>query len=170
MISIRKALTEDSARLADLWHALHAEQQLLDPRFKLADDAAERWLNDLKEWLEAPDVRHVVVAESETELVAFASAQLWWPPPIYEQSLQVHIDEIYVEPAFRRMGIGTRLFEDIREWAHANSVEQIRLGTLAKNSDSIAFWSQIGAEGFVLEMLFEGPASMTGQQVPDADN
>jgi GNAT superfamily N-acetyltransferase len=164
MISIRKARVGDGDRLADLWRELHEEQHEIDPRFMLADDAVERWLNDLKEWIEAPDVRHVLVAETDPQagdpyLVGFASAQLWWPQPIYEQTLQVYLDELYVTREFRRQGIGTRLYDRVRGWAKERAANRIRLGVLALNGDAISFWKHVGAEGFVLEMSMETSTS-----------
>ena len=93
MIVVRKAAAADAESVTDLWQALLAEQHELDRRFKASNDARERFLNDFPEWVEAHEVRHVVVAEMDGDLVGFASAQLWWPPPVYEQILEGDSDE-----------------------------------------------------------------------------
>lgn len=155
MIKIRRATEQDAETLANLWKNLLAEQHEVDARFAAADDAIERWLNDLGEWIHAPDVRHIVVADSEADTVGFASAQLWWPPLVYEQKLEVYLDELYVKPEFRRQGVGTQLLESVESWARKQEVSRIRIGTLAKNTETIDFWKEKGAREFLVALLLE---------------
>jgi len=139
--------------IADLWRQLLSEQHEVDQRFSASDDARERWLNDFKEWVGAPEVHHLVVAESDGALVGFASAELWWPQPVYEQVLEVYLSELYVAPACRRQGIGSKLLANVQEWARSKDVAQIRLGTLARNHEAIDFWENRGASEFLVTLL-----------------
>ena len=150
---IRSAGLPDGPAIADLWRELLSEQHEIDQRFSASDDATERWMNDFKEWVGAPDVHHLVVAESEGGLVGFASAELWWPQPVYEQILEVYLSELYVAPAHRGQGIGSKLLDDVQEWARGKDVAQIRLDALAANQEAIGFWKNRGASEFLVTML-----------------
>ena len=152
---IRTATILDAEAVSGAWEALHLEQSKIDARFALADDAVARWQNDFKEWVDATDVRKIVVAEEDGEIVGFASAQLWWPPPVYEQAIEVYLDELFVAPESRRRGIGTRLLEDIAAWARGKQAKRVRLGALAANDEAIEFWRQRGANEFLVAMLLD---------------
>ena len=160
---IRSARLSDGPSVANFWRELLTEQHTVDSRFDASEDATERWLNDFRAWVEAPDVRHIVVAElseeldseSGADLVGFASAQLWWPAPVYEQILEVYLDEIYVVPEHRKEGIGSRLLDGVKDWARSKDVTRIRLGTLAANEEAISFWKNRGASEFLVAMLLE---------------
>ena len=150
---VRSAKPPEGPAIADLWRQLLSEQHEIDPRFGVAEDATERWLNDFREWVRAPEVRHLVVAELDDALVGFASSELWWPQPVYEQVLEVYLSELYVVPAYRRRGIGSKLLDDVQEWARSKEVARIRLGTLAANQEAIGFWKSRGASEFLVVMV-----------------
>jgi len=156
-MTIRSADASDGPAIVGLWSELQSEQHEIDQRFSASEDAAERWLNDFREWVKAPDVCRIVVAEldgeSGSKLVGFASAHLWWPPPVYEQVLEVYLDEVYVRPANRRQGFGSKLLDDVQEWARGKDVAQIRLSTLAANQEAIGFWKNRGVSEFLVTML-----------------
>ncbi len=154
-MTIRPASVSDGSAVVELWSSLMAEQHEIDPTFCVSADAAERWLNDFREWVEAPDVRRIVVAESDGDLVGFASCQLWWPPPVYKQVLEVYLDELYVIPTYRRQGIGSQLLTDVADWARDKEAARIRLGTLAANKDAVEFWKKKGATDFLVAMILE---------------
>lgn len=152
---IRSARDSDGPAITNLWEKLLEEQHGLDPRFAASDDATERWLNDFREWVEAPDVHRISVAELDGVIVGFVSAQLWWPPPVYEQILEVYLDELFVETSHRRQGIGSKLLDDILEWTRTLEVTRVRLGTLANNQEAIDFWKKRGASEFLVALLLD---------------
>jgi GNAT superfamily N-acetyltransferase len=155
MIKIRLAHHRDAGEIARLWRDLLSEQHDVDSGFNISDDAVERWLNDFKEWVEAPDVRHIIVADSDDGIAGFASAQLWWPPPVYEQVLEVYLDELYVRPSDRRKGIGSQIMTDVLEWARDREARCVRLGTLSANAGALEFWTKKGAAQVAVTLSLE---------------
>ena len=143
-VEIRTARRADLDRIGALWLALLREHAVLDARFVVAGDALQRWKNDAPFWLSDAD-RHLAVAVHEGETVGFAAAQRWTPPPIYAAVPEVHLDELYVVPAWRGRGLGRRLAGAVRAWAEAGGAERLRLGVLAANADARAFWERLGA-------------------------
>jgi GNAT superfamily N-acetyltransferase len=137
---VRRAQPEDQAPVGDLWVRLLDEQDELEDRFGLADDARERWDNDFSLWLDDETYR-VYVAERDGEIVGFATAHRWGPPPIYEESSEVYLDELYVRPDDRRGGIGTQLVDAVSDWTDRIGARRIRLNVLSANEEARAFWA-----------------------------
>ncbi len=148
---VRRAQQADQNRIGELWLRLLREQASLDDRFDVADDALERWENDFPMWLDDETAR-VYVAERDQEIVGFASARRWGPAPIYEESSEVFLDELYVQKDARRQGIGTQLLRAVRDWTDRLGAERIRLNVLTANNAGRAFWA--AQEAVPLTMTF----------------
>jgi GNAT superfamily N-acetyltransferase len=113
--TVRRAKQSDHDALGALWMAFMSEQAGLDDRLAVADDARERWDNDFSVWLN--DERQATfVAEVDDALRGFATAHQWGPPPIYEDAVEVYLDELYVAPEARRSGLGEKLVAAVRTW------------------------------------------------------
>jgi len=92
---VRRAQPDHQTAVGDLWAQLLEEQEAMEERFGVAEDARDRWENDFPQWLDDETYR-VYVAEVDGEVVGFATAHRWGPPPIYAESSEVFIDELYV--------------------------------------------------------------------------
>ncbi|WP_028566996.1 GNAT family N-acetyltransferase [Salisaeta longa] len=141
---VRRAATDDLARLEALWLALQREQAAQDERLTLSEDAAERWRNDAPYWL-SDETQRLFVAEDEGTVVGFVSARRTGPPPIYAAVDEVFIDELYVVPAVRSQGIGRQLVAAVTHWATHQGVARVRLQVLQANGAGQAFWKAQGA-------------------------
>jgi GNAT superfamily N-acetyltransferase len=151
---IRRAQEADQTAVGDLWVQLLDEQDELEDRFGIAEDARNRWDNDFPMWLDDETYR-VYVAETGGEVVGFATAHRWGPPPIYEESSEVSLDELYVRPDDRRKGIGTQLVNAVRDWVDRIGVRRIRLNVLSANEDARAFWTAQDAIPLTLTLTIE---------------
>jgi ribosomal protein S18 acetylase RimI-like enzyme len=138
--NVRRAASDDQDRLGELWLDLLNEQAEHDDRLVIAEDARERWNNDFPVWLEDETCR-IYVAETETAIVGFVSVHRWGPPPIYEASSELYLDELYVAPSARREGYGTQLVHAVVDWADRLQARRIRLSTLSANEAAQAFWT-----------------------------
>lgn len=136
---VRHARVSDQATVGDLWVQLLEEQEELETRFKVAEDARARWENDFPVWVE-DETSRIYVAESDGKIVGFASARRWGPPPIYAESSEVYLDELYVRPSRRREGYGTQLLNAVRHWVNRIGASRIRLGVLTANREARRFW------------------------------
>ncbi len=151
---VRRAQPDDQAVVGDLWVELLDAQGALDDRFGVAEDARDRWNNDFPRWLDDETYR-VYVAETDGEIVGFASAHRWGPPPIYEESSEVYLDELYVHPEARREGVGTQLANAVRDWTDRIGARRLRLEVLAANEAARAFWTAQDAQPLSLTFTLE---------------
>lgn len=107
-ISIRHAVTEDAAAIADIYNeAIRTTTATFDVEPKSAADRLQ--------WLEAHDDRHpVIVAELNGQIAGWASLTKWSDRPAYYQTAET---SFYVGEAFRGRGIGSALKERLIEVA-----------------------------------------------------
>lgn len=143
--TIRRATLADQNRLTELWTAFMEEQAGYDNRLTVADDAAERWNNDLPVWIDDATIQLWVVTSPGDNLAGFARAHRTGPPPVYEDCAEVYIDEVFVAEAHRRKGIATALVDTTMAWAASVDAERIRLSTVAASGGAEAFWNAYGA-------------------------
>jgi len=136
--------------------ALLEEQEARDERMGVADDARQRWANDFPMWI-TDETRRIFVAVADDEILGFASARRWGPPPVYRDEEEVFLDELYVRPSARRQGFGTQLVTAVREWAAEIEATRIRLRLLTANDDARAFWSAQDARPLMETRTIERP-------------
>jgi len=154
---VRRAQKADADALGALWNDLLDTQSEMDDRLNAAPDALERWQNDFPVWLEDETHRIYVAENDDGDLVGFLSAHRWGPPPIYEDSSEVYLDELYVAPDARRSGYGTELVTALRTWTERIGAQRIRLSVLHANDDGRAFWESLEAVPMTLRMTIEMP-------------
>jgi len=151
---VRRARRDDQEQVGALWMAFLKAQTELDDRFAVADDALDRWNNDYPVWL-TNETQRIFVVEPGDTIQGFATAHRWGPPPIYEESSEIYIDELYVVPDARRRGLGTQLVRAVRHWAESLSANRLRLQMMATNEAARAFWAQQEARPFTTTMTIE---------------
>ncbi|NNF57625.1 MAG: GNAT family N-acetyltransferase [Rhodothermaceae bacterium] len=148
VIRVRPAARADQEAALGLWLALHREHEALEPRYRLAADAAARWAHDFPEWVRS-DHHCLRVAESDgSTLVGLLTAHAGWPVPVYAPVSFVHVDDLFVDPSARGQGLGVALLDAVRVWAAGIGATEIRAGVLAANPAGRAFWGAQGAEPF----------------------
>lgn len=153
-ILIRPAQVADADQVGALWRKLLEEQAAHDGRFSVADDALARWHNDFRYWVR-DEHRRLVVALADEDIVGFASAGLWTPPPIYAAPHEAHVDELFVAPAYRARGAGQALLAAVRSWAAEKRAARLRITTLFANQDAISFWEEMGARPFTVTLTLD---------------
>ncbi|WP_420454055.1 GNAT family N-acetyltransferase [Rubrivirga sp.] len=144
---VRLARPSDLAPALALWTALHREHQALDPRYRLADDAAARWSTDFRDWTRSEGSR-VWLALDAGRPVGLLTAHLYQPAPLYREHLLVHVADLYVMPEARGVGTGRALLDHARSWGRAEGAAQLQAGVLAANAAGRAFWARAGADDY----------------------
>ena len=154
--NVRQAQSADQPAVGNLWEELLASQSDFDDRIGISEDARDRWENDFSMWIDDDSARLYVVENDDGTIVGFASARQWGPPPIYEDSVEVFLDELYVHPDHRREGYGSQLVRAVRDWAEEIEARRIRLRVLTSNADGRAFWAAQDAIPLSMTFTIEG--------------
>jgi GNAT superfamily N-acetyltransferase len=155
---VRQAQSADQETVGDLWMTLLDDQAEMDDRVGVAEDARERWENDFPMWLDDETARLYVAENDDGTIVGFASARRWGPAPIYEETSEVYLDELYVRPESRRQGYGTQLVYAVRNWSDQIGARRVRMRVLTSNADGRAFWASQDAIPLSMTLTIEGAA------------
>lgn len=94
--------------------------------------------------LRAEDARCWVV-EGEAGLAGFLSAML--ERSTWEAARYIHVDCLYVRPAYRGAGFGRSLMASAADWAVRERVSCMQWQTPAWNSAAVRFYNRFGAVG-----------------------
>jgi GNAT superfamily N-acetyltransferase len=137
-VTFRHATVADAATLAQMNHRLIRDEghrnRMTVPELR---ERMEGWLRGEYQ---------VVVIELEGVPVGYA---LYRREPEF-----VYLRQFYVEPEYRRRGIGRAALAWLRENAWSDA-PRIRLDVLVGNAAGIAFWRSVGFRDYCLTMEWE---------------
>ena len=87
---------------------------------------------------------HAVIAYLGKLPVAFAI--YFFTLSTFEGALSLYIEDIFVRPAFRRYGVGRKLFGFLSQTAHEQRCCRVELSVLNWNEQAIQFYKKLGGE------------------------
>ncbi|WP_412537450.1 N-acetyltransferase family protein [Marinobacter sp. MIT932201] len=119
------------------------------PPHDLKESEYKRLLRTLHSSLDDPH-RRLIVAESKSAgLVGMGYVYIWRSQGIWEQSEPTEfksgvIDDIWVEPEFRGLGILKALLRDLVTFAEEHHASELILEYSASNKEAKAAWTKLG--------------------------
>lgn len=146
-MTVRPARPAERDVAVALWTALHREHEAQDARYRLSDDAVQRWTTDVRDWLRSPRDAVWLGLDGATP-VGLLTAHLYETTPMYAPVSLVYVDDLYVRPASRGRGLASALLGAARAWGADLGATELRAGVLAANGPGRAFWARQGAEDF----------------------
>jgi GNAT superfamily N-acetyltransferase len=94
------------------------------------------------------------VAESGGQTVGFISGELREGSPTFLQRTWASVDDVFVEPDSRNLGIGRALLQSVEAWAKERGANGISLQVAAANRRGRKFYEDLGfREVSVYEVL-----------------
>lgn len=153
---IRPVEPRDEAAIARLWTMLTEQHIALDPRLPGATDgAAARYARRLVERRSDPATM-ALVAEVEGEVVGYVlGAVIDLHPDLFQHVDAGFVADIFVDPAYRRRGLGRELIATLNEWFRRQGVRQVEWQVAARNPEGIRFWEAIGGEPLMIRMRID---------------
>jgi ribosomal protein S18 acetylase RimI-like enzyme len=160
-VSLRRATPDDAAGIAavrvDGWRSTYRgimPDAYLDG-MKLEDSIAH-WSKILAA---GSDRICVFVAESEGEIVGFASGML-----LSEAKLEMdaELSAIYLKPAFQRSGLGRRMVQEVAKACSSHGAGSLLAWVIAANQAARGFFEGLGAE-----LLIEQDFSWDGLELQE---
>ena len=152
-ITVRRGQSRDMAFVTELWRKLADEMYGLDERVAVRPEAEILWAK----WAGArlrDEHSCVLVAEVAGEVVGYLLSYIDEAQPIYVTRRHALISDLYVDPAHRRKGLGTKLVEKTFAFFREKEVDHVRVNVLKANAAAHAFWERHGAGEF-LERLWK---------------
>jgi len=148
-IEVRSALPADGPALYEAWQALRVHNAAVDRRIIPAPVSRDEFVAGLGIVLERA-TSATFVAENESAMVGFVSGSIERNQPDRLPEQHVTVGYLYVEPAYRRLGIGRKLFDAISGWAaHTDGVSHFEMTVLAGDRQAAAFWRALGFSTFI---------------------
>ena len=124
-------------------HNLHVKNR--NDVFKATDSPMkEEYFKDL---LNNQDVKLFVIENLEnSEIVGYSNLKLMNTPniDIVVKSKYIYIDDFCIKQAYKRKGIGKKLFNFILEYAKQQCVDSVQLNVWSFNEDAIEFYNFMG--------------------------
>ncbi len=145
---IRKAVEADLPTLIDFLAklALHVSGA---PPMKLRDQEHKRLSQVLSEGLTNQDKLIVVADVPDTGVAGMGYIFVWRSQGIWEQATHTEyrsgvIDDVWVEPDFRKMGLSTAILKELVGFAEEKGAHELILEYSLTNTEAEAVWTRIG--------------------------
>lgn len=150
---IRPGRREDVEEAARLWMRSAEEHTEHDQIYATAP-GAERVMRRFLADLTASSHTFLFVAESGGQTVGFISGELREGSPTFRQRTWASVDDVFVEPDSRNLGIGRALLQSVEAWAKERGANGISLQVAAANRRGRKFYEELGfREVSVYEVL-----------------
>ena len=144
MVTIRKATTEDLARLEELYRELEEDAVLYQPEHFVFSPQGTR-TEQVKEFLDS-DTQTMLVAEKDGEVIGFAHLVLIKAKkvPCLKSETSLYLQDLVVTSEFRSQGIGTILMNEAKKYGKENGADFFRTQVFPQNTDGLRFYERNG--------------------------
>lgn len=140
---IRKAKSEDTKQVAELFKQLHRYHCKIAPHKHIMP--REDFFFERISEIEAEGDSVILVNDDKGKINAYALFRIIETGGEEKPRRKVcFIDCIGVEEGERRRGIGKKLFEGVRSYAEETGCDAVQLGVNAENENARAFYEKMG--------------------------
>lgn len=145
MVALRPARSDDYAALCALWKIVDELHARLLPGYFRRSPRPTRAREEVEKILRAPD-ETIVVAEADGAVIGLVHVQIYDTPPVASMvpKRRAHIDNLVVDLAARRRGVGRRLLEAATVWSRARGAEELLLTVWEGNDEATRFYEAVG--------------------------
>ena len=148
-VIIRKAKSNDLEQLYAFEQGVVQAERPFDPTLK---NGLIHYY-DLKEMITASNTE-VVVAELNNKIIGSGSARIEKSKSYLKHPHHAYLGFMYVLPEYRGKGINKRIVETLKNWAHLQNVNELRLEVYSNNTSAIKAYEKIGFSKHMIEMRF----------------
>lgn len=156
MISIRRARTADAAALAALWPQVDRLHARLQPRFfgpgpRAAPRGQPAGMDGavfVAEQVGSAAGAEVASATRRATIVGAVRVRVYDSPsdPLIVPRRRGYVEEIVIDEAHRREGLGRRLMQRAEDWCRAQGARDLLLTVWTGNEEAEAFYERLGYE------------------------
>jgi ribosomal protein S18 acetylase RimI-like enzyme len=141
--AVRPGRRDDAAHAARLWMQSAEEHTLYDRVYATASDAEKtmrRFLADLS----TSSYSCLLVAERDGEVIGFLSGELREGSPAFAPKTWAAVEDVYVVPDHRSLGVGRALLKEYQKWAREKGADGVSLQVAAGNARARKFYEGLG--------------------------
>lgn len=143
MVKIREAREEELLKVGRLWGKFMAFNAEFNSSFRVKKKAPEIFSKEMIEKIRDSSCR-LTVAEIDGDLAGFCYSYISHKPKHFKLEKFGFVGDLYVEPEYRRRGVGRMLVLDTMKFFSRRKVRQIELLVAVKNTNTIKFWESLG--------------------------
>jgi len=146
---VRPAEEKDGEAVFAAWQALRGYYASVDRRFMPAPVSLDDFVAAYRERF-SKGRGAAFVAMDGSRLAGFISCTIEESQPDRVPDRHVTIGHLFVDPDYRREGIGRRLFASLAAWAQEqDSVSHFEMPVLAADAEAAEFWRSLGFSPFI---------------------
>lgn len=146
-MTLREATRRDLGPLVEAIVRLNQTGTEADPRYRLVPDGAARLREHLEHaWFGRFLPFPACLVVDEGGIVALVAGEVVVDPGILANPPTARIDNLWVEPAHRRVGHARALVTAYRERAEEAGFPRMTVSTLIRDARAVAFWRAMGFE------------------------
>ncbi len=149
-INIRTATLDDLPVLLDFEQEIIKAERPFDVTLKEGTIS----YYDIGDMINDPKA-HVVVAESEDNVVASGYAIPKKARHYLDHEFYAYLGFMYTDEDFRGMGINAMIIDELKNWSNANGFKEIRLTVYNENQPAIKAYEKVGFKKHIIEMRLE---------------
>ncbi len=142
MVSIRKAVREDSPRLAELYTELEKDAVYYQPEHFVLSGGAARLTDEMFDG----EGQAMFVAEEGGEVIGFAHVLLLKakPVPCLRPQTNIYLQDLIVTESCRSRGIGGLLMSEVKKYGIESGADFLRTQVFPMNRDGLRFYMRNG--------------------------
>lgn len=152
--TIRPGRRDDATAAARLWMQSAEEHTAHDAVYATAP-GAERVMRRFLADLASSGHSFLFVAEIGERTVGFISGELREGSPTFRPKTWASVDDVFVEPEHRNLGVGRALIESVGGWARERGADGISLQVAAANGRARKFYEEMGFREISVYQLLE---------------
>lgn len=144
-VVVRPAAVTDAEAIGQLWEQLVTYHRTLDPALpRASENGADLYARRIRDKVGDSHTR-TFVAESNGRIIGFVLGVIVdLVPEMFASETGGFLADIYVEPNYRRSGVGRALVKALSDWFQSRGVDYLELYVANSNTEGRAFWAALG--------------------------
>lgn len=144
---IREANEDDAKGIAPLMLDLYERWDRIEPVDRIDRDwfLSGKHIELLEKWI-TDEKRLSLIGEDDDMIIGYLMAEVLEREPFFQPV--GCIDEAYNLPAYRGMGIGSRMFDRAMQWFEHRDVSYVLVDTHSFDKEAVRYWEGRGFEEF----------------------
>jgi len=151
---IRPATRRDIPGIVRLWEELMDYHRAIDPFYTRARNGADLFRRFAEQNID-DDAACVLVAVEEDGIVGYCQGLLDHHPPALAEPEYGQILDFMVTASQRHTGIGSQMFETLREWFRKQGIRRIEVRHSTFNKAAGQFWPKMGFRPYLQTLFME---------------